>query len=199
MLYKFDADDKLIDEIVTLRQNGESISFHNIPTKWKNENGEEIALTDEQKIEFEEILSTVNDAFKDIQFDSNYQTLSYAGKAKVLNKINDIYYEIAKYEVLGVNLSTKLAKLIYNTSKNKNISKYIPVLVMLQIELENVKENKKQEAIKYLNEITSLTRNEKMLVAYLLGYSISEDNFDSVASFLTRLGMSYNNAIAYLV
>ncbi len=188
----------MLNEIITLRKNGESISFHNIPIKWKNENGEEITLTDEQKTEFEKMLSTVNDTFKDIQLDNNYQTLTYEGKAKVLNKINDIYYEIVKYEVLGVDLSTKLAKLLYNTGKNKNISKYIPALVMLQIQLENVKENKKQEAIKSLNRITNLTRNEKMLLAYLLGYSISEDNFDSVASFLTRLGMSYDNAIAYL-
>lgn len=69
---------------------------------------------------------------------------------------------------------------------------------MLQIQLEDVKENKKQEVIKSLNRITNLTRNEKMLVAYLLGYSVSKDNFDNVASFLTRLGMSYNNVIAYL-
>ena len=89
-------------------------------------------MTDEQRIEFEETLSTVNDVFKDIQLDNNYQILTYEGKAKVLNKI------------------------------------------------------------------ANLTRNEKMLVAYLLGYSISEDNFDSVVPFLKRLGMSYNNAIAYL-
>ncbi len=102
-------------------------------------------MTDEQRIEFEETLSTVNDVFKDIQLDNNYQILTYEGKAKVLNKIHDIYYEIAKYEVLGVDLSTKLAKLLYNTGKNKNISKYIHILVMLQIQLENVKENKNKK------------------------------------------------------
>lgn len=85
-----DEAELLFDKYTYGRKNGESISFHNIPLKWKNENGEEITLTDEQKIEFEEILSTVNDTFKDIQLDNNYQTLTYEGKAKVLNKINDI-------------------------------------------------------------------------------------------------------------
>lgn len=186
-LYKFSLSEDALSEFIYLRANNVKVSAKNIPSTYTNEKGEETALTDEQKTEFKKIYSESNNALELLIRDNTYSLLSNEDKGKAIKKITDLYFDIANNKVGKVEIKSKLAKL-YAASKGKmKIEKYVPIMVYLNTYLQASKD-KKTTLMRLLNtKFRTLTKAEKLIVSYLLGYNLSQDSESIINSYIKKL------------
>ena len=185
-IYKFEATDKFISEITSLKRNGVSVRIKNLPSTITKEEGEVYTLTNEEMIQFKKIYGEVNSEFEKLYKDLNYQKLSLEEKGKVISKLADLYYDKAKNQVLKLETTSKLSRL---TNKNIPVYDYLIYMTILQNSLENSK-NRRETLLKEINKITSLSKKEKLLLVHLMGYSISEASQPLLSHYLKELGFS---------
>lgn len=175
-IYKFEADDELTKELVSFKQNGINISIKNTPTEITDAEGKVHVFTEEEMSKFRNIYSGVNVEFKKMKADNIYQKLSMEEKAKAVKKLADLYFDKAKGEA-----TSKLAMLA-----SKNIPVYSYILIMTQLQEVKGKDN----FIKEINKIRTLTKKEKLLLMSLMGYSVSELSKPTLLRYLRELGLS---------
>jgi hypothetical protein len=127
--------------------------------------------------------------------DPNYQSLSSSEKAKVVKKIADAYYEYALYKSTGKIPTTRLGQLLAKTGGNINLE----LMTLITIKLQNITgTNRKTELVNQLNKIKGLSRNEKLLVMKLMGYSVNEENKQGLVTYLVNNGFTKEEAESWV-
>ena len=194
-LYKFEADSSVLGEILNLRKSGENVSIRNVPSSYEDENGVEIELTETQVQEFKNTYNLANASINKLMADPNYQSLSSSEKAKVVKKIADAYYEYALYKSTGKIPTTRLGQLLAKIGGNINLE----LMTLITIKLQSVTgTNRKTELVNQLNKIKGLSRNEKLLVMKLMGYSVNEENKQGLVTYLVNNGFTKEEAESWV-
>ena len=103
----FGVEDSTVrKEIKTLTVNGYNVLPKGVGNSITYD-GEEIALTKGQAKAFKEIYSTANEALASLVKLSQYESATDEVKAKAINFIYNVYYNLALQDLLGEDLETK--------------------------------------------------------------------------------------------
>ena len=165
-LYKFSISDEVALEIADIKSSGTSVSVHSRLTEVDGE-----TLTDEQQTAFDTIYNQTGDAISKATNYATYQTLNSSEKAYAIKKISDAFYNVAKSKVDKSTPSGRMAKLL---NCGVDITKYAVYMARLS-NLEG-----KTEIVSNINKMAGLSRNEKLMLCWLMGYSIDESTFKRI-------------------
>lgn len=187
-----EVSDKLAKESYSLSLEGNYVMPSSTPTQYTNDKGEIIKLTTAQEEAAKAVYSKANAVVTKMISSSQYRNLTGSAKGKAIKQVYDAYYEAAKAKtVTDYEPSSKIGKIVSSTSID--VSRLSPHIQHIK-EIEATKTKTKRElAVAYLNR-TSLSKQERLLVLLLCGYSLNDDSQASVASYLTSRGMSRKEA-----
>ena len=192
------ADRETMVEIAKLSKQGQNAVAKNIPDYYTNEEGNKVILSDDQKAKFGNVYVRANKQVTKLIRNFRYQRMDSASKAKAIKKVYDLYYEAARFKSLGVEPDSKLGKLLaYASNYDTDI---IATLLLIQQNSELVdtkRQTKKEQAVKLVNQ-QSMSKAQKLLTLYLMGYGVSDENKKSVQKYLMSLGFTKKQAEEFL-
>lgn len=193
--YSIKTSDEAIKEIARLNKEGyNGVAPSAIPKTYTNEKGEETALTSAQINAFRREYGKADKQVSELLKIEGYKKQDDKTKASMLKRVYSAYRESALAKAVGKAPSGKLAQLIYNVG-DVNMAKYIMSLQELSA-IEG--ENRKQNVISAINKMRGYSKQEKLLLAYLSGYSIGENNQMLMVNFLTSKGFTRKDAMSFL-
>lgn len=154
-------------------------------------NGEETALTDRQREQFKKIYSGANSELASLVTSKAYTSASDEVKAKAVNFVYDIYYNLAIEDLLGVDLETK--NILF--AKAVDISSLaIIVATARNFEADTdrrgnvISGSKKAKVQGYINSLGLRAAQKYMIMGYL-GYS-NKNGERQVRSYIQTLRLS---------
>ena len=184
-------------EEAKLVAEGHNPIARNIPDYYQDENGESVYLSDDQRSKFSDIYAKANEKVTKLVSHIRYKSLEASAKAKTIKKIYDLYYEAAKYRVLGVEPDSKLGKLLAYCDGDYQIVETL-LLIQQNALLEDTKRmSKKGQAIRLVNQ-QSMPKVQKLLTLYLMGYGVNSENKKAVQNYLVSLGFTKEQAEDFL-
>lgn len=158
------------------KSTGETNIMPRLAPYYINQDGEKIILNSKQREEYQKISGKIieNNIDKLLK-SSEYEKMSDKSKAEVINDIVNYSYNIAKKEVLGIELSKTYDK-VEQYSKIGNISDYYT----FKASIDDTDKNTKKSSI--ANYLINSNLNNKQL-AFLYGtYYSSEETLNSLVN-----------------
>lgn len=192
------GSEKINAELTYLSSQGYSAIPKSVPTYYTDENGAQVQLTSEQITQFTQAYQQSAKKVEDLMRVTEYRTATAEEKAKMIKKIYDAYYSYAQARMMKTTADSKLANLLVYTNGNVDMAKYIIYLNKVSQIAENKQKSRKELVIDYINKLKGITKQEKTLLMYLSGYSISGNSKTMLNNYLMQLGVSKENAQAYL-
>ena len=184
-------------EEAKLVRDGHNPIAKNVPSYYTNEEGERIDLTEEEKAKFAKFYSQSNEVIRKLIKDRNYQSYDEETKAKQIRKVYDLYYEAAKYETLGIEPSSRLGKLLAYCGGDYDVLQAV-LLIQQNAQLaDNRRFTKKEQAVRLVNK-QQMSKNQKLLTLYLMGYGVSSENKKTLQNYLISLGFTRKQAQEFL-
>lgn len=191
------ADRKTLLEVAKLSQKGYSAVARNAPDYITDEEGNKQMLTDAQKSSFSSYYKRANASVAKLITTSSYLKQDDESKAKLIKKVYDLYYEFAKAKSLNSATSSKLGALLAAAGGNYDVATAV-LLIQENSQFAATRlRTRKEQAVSLVNK-QSMTRSQKLLTLYLMGYGISDESKTSVRNYLISLGMSRSEAEALL-
>lgn len=188
--YKISTDNDIKGELTDLYLKGYNCLPKTIPSSYTNDKGEEVEFTAVEKESFKEYYELVNDEIQSLMQSGSYDSLDDEYKGKTIKKLYDAYYDYAKSKVLGTTPTSKIGIVLAHTQGKINISRYLPYSMKIaQIEA-NKTQSRKDLVIKYINKLHSLKKQEKLLLLWLNGYGLTNENKSLLGNYLIRNGMT---------
>lgn len=157
------------------KATGEKSIMPRVPEyKYKDEDGNEIILNSQQRAEYQEVSGKIiEDNIEKLLNTTEYKKLTDIEKAEILNNIVNYSYNVAKKEVLDLDISQTYAK-AYEYSEIGNVSDYYTFKANID---DTDSDTKKESISSYL--INSNLNNKQL--AYLYGsYYSSEETLNSL-------------------
>jgi hypothetical protein len=192
---KVDRDTLL--EISNLSKEGFDAVAKNIPDYYMNDKNEKVVLTNDQKSTFSSFYVKTNQVVSKVIKSSVYSKLTSEQKAKIIKKAYDAYYELAKYKAVGVDPSSRIGKLLAYADGNYDIAATLLLIQQVSAMQDNRLSTKKEQAVRLVNR-QSMSRNQKLLTLYLMGYGVTEQNKKQVQRYLQSLGFSEKEAKEFM-
>ena len=163
------------------RSVGDSITYE----------GEKITLTSGQAKSFKEVYSVANEALASLVGLSQYESATDEVKAKAINFIWDIYYNLAIEEVLGVDIESK-AVLFAEAIDIEKLAIIIATARAIEADTDkngkSISGTRKAKIQKYVASL-KLTAAQKYMVMGYLGYS-NKNGEAQVKAYINRLNLS---------
>lgn len=163
------------------RSVGDSITYE----------GEKITLTSGQAKSFKEVYSVANEALASLVGLSQYESATDEVKAKAINFIWDIYYNLAIEEVLGVDIESK-AVLFAEAIDIEKLAIIIATARAIEADTDkngkSISGTRKAKIQKYVASL-KLTAIQKYMVMGYLGYS-NKNGESQVKAYINRLNLS---------
>ena len=163
------------------RSVGDSITYE----------GEKIALTSGQAKSFKEVYSIANEALASLVGLSQYESATDEVKAKAINFIWDIYYNLAIEEVLGVDIESK-AVLFAEAIDIEKLAIIIATAQAIEADTDesgkSISGTRKAKIQKYIASLR-LTAAQKYMIMGYLGYS-NKNGESQVKAYINRLNLS---------
>lgn len=177
-------DDSTTDVLYNLYKQGVDFNFKSIPSYYKNENGDEVAI-DSKK--FRQTYKIAGEKVSQLKNSYRFNVLSEEQKSKAISKIFDTYFNLAKKKQTGE--SYKLIEALADS--NYNLANAISYLVQIQ-DLQATKTQTRKEVVqKYINRISTTSQN-KYIIYMLSGYKVPDSKKRMVMNYLRRyLPLSY--------
>lgn len=152
--------------------------------------GVETDLSDEQIATFRGVYDISSGEVNTLLSIADYKGADDETKSKLISKVYSTYYEVAKAKTLGSSSGlTKVGKLLYFSNGKISIAKYVAMLNTLNnIEVVGNK-TKKDLIIAKLNKDKSISKEDKLLLMYLLGYTMDEKNEKTLKQYFERKGV----------
>jgi hypothetical protein len=146
-------------------------------------------IIDGEQLEFDKTAflskyEKVSVALRKIKNNRNFKALSEEEQEACISKLVNGYYTLAKNTILGKEL-TNIQVLMDNDVDLSN--EIIHLIKIAQFEA-NEKETKKEQVEKYLRK-AKLDMRQKLLISYLAGYKISDENKTILKRYLTSRGV----------
>ena len=160
---------KSAEEIYRLyKETGETDVMPRVAPYYINQKGEKVMMSGKDRVEYQKVSGKIiEDNIKKLINSTSYSNMSDLDKANVVKDIVDYSYNIAKKDVLGLELSNTYQK-AYEYSKIGDIGDYYT----FKESIDNTdKDTKKASVTKFL--INSDLNNEQL--AYLYGNYYSSD------------------------
>ena len=197
-LYKTgNADRETLLEISKLSKEGYNAIAKNIPDYIQDEEGVRRTLSEDQKAKFGKSYSLANEKVRKLIRSSGYKAMTSENKAKAIKKVYDTYYEVAKYKTFATEPESRIGKLLAFTGGDYDIANAL-LLIQKNSELVDTKRmSKKEQAIRLVNQ-QSMTRAQKLLTLYLMGYGVTAENKKFVQNYLISLGFTKQQAEDFL-
>lgn len=161
-------------ELNKLYLAGYSALPKNTLNSYENEQGEVVAFNLEEQSIFNEVYKQATNEVNNLINLQEYNNYSDEDKAKLIKKVYDTYYEAAKVKATNTTTTNRLANLLLNNNF-VNIANLVLNLNNLNSITETKTQTRKELIIKELNKL-SISKKEKVMLLYLLGYSVSESN-----------------------
>jgi hypothetical protein len=193
------TDGQTLKELVRLSSVGYNVAPTANMTSYEDENGAVVKMTSSQMHAFEIAYAKVNEELARIINSGVYNTLDDKAKSSMISKLTTAYKDFAKAKALGVAPNSKLAKLLYYTNGDVDLARYIANLQSLSVIKEDKRYSRKEKVINEINRLRGFSKAEKLLLAYLSGYSVSDKNETAFINYLMSIGFSKKDAKAYLV
>ena len=191
------TNDKINIELVSLSSQGYNAIPKSVPSYYTNEKGEQIQLTAAQITQFKKLYQqSENQVVKAINT-PEYRIATSEEKAKLISSIYNAYYGYAKAKAIGGNGSNKIENLLILTNGDVDLAKYISILQKTSSITETKKKTRKELVIDYINKL-QLSKQEKILLMYLAGYSVTGNSQKTLSSYLQSKGASHKDALAFL-
>lgn len=164
------------------------------PTQYKNDKGEVVTLTQDQIAQFNQIYAKSIPMVEKLTSITEYHTATQEEKAKLMKRIYDAYYEVALAKVTKqtANLS-KIGKIINGTNIRK-IPQIFGVLNTASSITASKTKSKKELVLDYINKLKGYSKQEKTLMMFLAGYSVSGSSQVVLRNYLITSGMSRKDA-----
>lgn len=193
-MYSIQLDDKLSDEIVQLESDGYSATPKATMTYYNDDKGNKIELTKVQQQSFNNYYKEANTMVSSLLEISDYKTLDNETKAKMIKKIYDSYYDYAKIKLTGTTSTNKIVNLLSITNGRIGLSKFvIGVNALSNIEATKNK-TRKELVLEKINKMSGYTKVEKLLLVYLCGFTLSDNNKTKLRQYLTQCGATLKDA-----
>ena len=191
-LYQYSAGttEEITEELYRLKSVGQGALPKALMTSYENDKGETISLTSAESQNFGQ---TYTKATKEVQAlikSSEYKSLDDEYKARAIRKIYDAYYDYAKAVALKQTTSSKLVNLLNTTQNGLSIGKYMGLFTKLSKIVATKLKTRKELMLEEINKNTSLSKVEKLLMAWLNGLSLTNQNKASLGNYLIKLGGS---------
>ena len=196
--FRVKASDEVKKELTNLTIDGQEVLPKQYMTSYKDENGYEVPLSEEQIKSFRSVYDDSDKQVSKLISNEEYQSLDNKKKAALIKKVYDLYYEYAKYRVTGIMPNTKVGKLLALTNGNLELANYLIYLNNLGEIVATKTKTRKELALKYINGIYDMTKAEKLLLMALAGYSVAEDKQNLVINHLVSLGLDRNTAKGFI-
>lgn len=185
-------------ELSKLEAQGLNPIARNIPDYIQNEEGERVVLTDDQRIDFSKVYSESNKQVAKLIKSARYRNYEPETKAKEIKKVYDLYYEVARYKSMGIDPQSRLGRLLAYASGYDDDILMTLMLIQQNSELADTKRlTKKEQAIKLVNQ-QPMSKKQRLLTLYLMGYGVSEENKKLVKDYLISLGFTKKQAEDFL-
>lgn len=197
-MYSINLTDSEINEIISLGKNGCDVSPRTLATSYNDENGIEIEMTHSQSKMFYEYYSKASNEVKELLSNSNYQSLDDEYKAKLLQKVYNTYYYYAQTKISGVQSTNKLTQLLAASNGNINVSKLIIGINAISTIKATKNKTRKELILEALNKYKNYSKQEKLLMLYISGLSVSDNNKQDLKRYLSQKGMSTKDIKEYL-
>ena len=153
--------------------------------------GEKITLTSGQAKSFKKVYSVANEALASLVGLSQYESATDEVKAKAINFIWDIYYNLAIEEVLGVDIESK-AVLFAEAIDIEKLAIIIATARAIEADTDkngkSISGTRKAKIQKYVASL-KLTAVQKYMVMGYLGYS-NKNGESQVKAYINRLNLS---------
>ena len=199
-LYKTGSKDLERDtlvEISKLSSEGYNAIARNVPDYITDEEGNKVTLSEDQRANFVKSYSHANNQVTKLIKNSKYKSMTSEDKAKAIKKVYDIYYELAKYDALKIEPESRLGKLLAYTGGDYDISATLLLIQQNALLTDNRRFTKKEQALRLVNQ-QSMTRVQKLLTLYLMGYGVNSENKKAVQNYLVSLGFTRKQAQEFL-
>ena len=183
-------DENVLDEIVRLSKEGYSVAPSANMTSYTNDKGEVVKFTKEQATAFSSAYDKSSAQVSEMLKVEDYKKQDDENRAKMISKLYSAYRDYGKAKALGVAPNSKLAQLLYYTNGNVDMANYIIQLQKLNAITEDKNHSRKENVISAINKIKGLSKQEKLMLAYLSGYNINEGNKGMFTSYLLKIGFT---------
>ena len=154
-------------------------------------NGEETALTNKQKKEFNNIYSIAHEALASLVKQPLYDNASDETKAKAIKFIYDTYYDVALQDALGVDADNKNV-LFAEAIDIEKLALIIATARSLTADKDkkgnSISGSKKAKVQQYVNSLKLSAAQKYMIMGYL-GYSNNNGEL-KVKTYINRLALS---------
>lgn len=181
-------DSEVNSEINRLMKVGYNAIPKNFMTSYEDEEQNEVKLSSEQQNEFVLYYGKATEDVKKILNSESYKSLDDEYKAKVIKKIYDSYYDYAKNKVLKTSSTNKVVNVLIHTNGGIKLNKYVGVLANLSNIEATKKKTRKELVLEQINKLKGYTKQEKLLIAWLCGYSLTKENKVSLGNYLIKSG-----------
>lgn len=169
----------------------------NIPEYIQDDKGEKATLSEDQKAKFSKAYAYANEQVSKLIKSVKYKEFDAETKAKTIKKIYDIYYEVARYQSLGVDPDSRIGKLIAYCGGDYDIAQTLFLIQQNAELMDNRRFTKKEQAVRIVNK-QQMSRPQKLLTLYLMGYGVSSENKKIVQNYLISLGFTKKQASEFL-
>lgn len=191
------TNDQINAELVLLSSQGYNAIPRSIPTTYTDDNGNQIQLTAVQITQFKKLYQQSGNQVVKVINTPEYRVATSEEKAKLISSVYNAYYGFAKARAIGGSGSSKLENLLVLTNGNVELAKYISILQKTGSITETKKKSRKELVIDYINKL-QMSKQEKVLLMYLAGYSVTGNSQKALISFLMSKGASHKDALSYL-
>lgn len=191
-------DEDVLDEIVRLSKEGYNATPSASVDTYTNSVGEEIHFTEAQAKAFSNEYNKTSSKVSELLNVTDYKNADDETKSKMISKLFTVYRDSAKAKASGIAPNSKLAQLLYYTNGDIDMANYIAYLQRLSSIKEDETHTRKENVVTEINNIKGLTKQEKLLLAYLSGYSVSDSNKVSLQNYLVRKGMKQKDVESFL-
>ena len=171
--YKFPISEDTAKGIVEAKADGGSVSTRSIPDELDG-----VTLTKGERAKFTIQYRKADKALSDMFLMSDYRYLTGGQKATAINKITNAYYESAKATVMNKAPTSRLAMVVYCGGDISSLALYMSMLSGY---------GQKEDVIREINKIKGLTRKEKLLLMWVMGYTISDNGILNQVSGLLKI------------
>ena len=192
------TDEATLDELVRLSIAGYNATPSANATSYTNDKADKVSFTSAQARAFKTEYAKSNKVVSELLKIEDYKKQDDNAKASMISKIYNAYRDSAQAKALGVAPNSKLAKLLYYTNGDVDLVKYIMSMQNLSVIKDDEKQTRKEKVITEINKLKGFNKNEKLLLAYLSGYSVSEKSQNRMLNFLISKGMNRKDAETYL-
>ena len=171
--YKFPISEETAKGIVEAKVDGGSVNTRSIPDELDG-----VTLTKGERAKFTIQYRKADKALSDMFLMSDYRYLTGGQKATAINKITNAYYESAKATVMNKAPTSRLAMVVYCGGDISSLALYMSMLSGYW---------QKEDVIREINKIKGLTRKEKLLLMWVMGYTISDNGILNQVSGLLKI------------